>query len=242
MDKKHIDLKLLILPVLALLITLLIYEKLPAVIPTHFDVQGLPDEMGPRSMIWMMPGSLFFAALVLILTPILDPRKRNYVKFRRPYRIIAQITELFLFLMYLWMLGQIFGFSPLPSEMLMPVMTGMLLLILGNLMPKIRQNYLVGVKTVWAFDDPDNWNKTNRFGGYCLCIGGVILLFTGFIPLQFRSGLILSTILGSVLLPYVYSWLIFHKKEKEHRQNAENQGTDENLRDEKGGGSSRSDL
>lgn len=242
MDKKHINLKLLIFPALALLITLAVYAKLPAEIPTHFDIQGLPDEMGPRSMIWMMPGSLFFVTLVLVLTPRLDPRKRNYAKFRKSYQMIAQFTELFLFLMYLWMLGQIFGFSPLPSEMLLPVMTGTLLLILGNLMPKIRQNYLVGVKPIWAFDDPDNWNKTNRFGGYCLCIGGVILLFSGFVPLKYRGGLILTVLLGSALLPYVYSWLIFYKKEKEHRQNAENQGTDENLRDEKGGGSSRSDL
>ena len=101
------------------------------------------------------------------------------------------------------------------GEYLLPVMTGLMFLALGNVMPKIRQNYLVGVKTIWSFDDPDNWNKTQRFGGYCFCVVGVLLLLSCFAPLAWRTAVILILIFTAALLPMGYSWLLFRKKEKE---------------------------
>lgn len=213
--KKFFDWKLLVLPVLAVLITLIIWPALPEVIPTHFNVQGLADDTGPKVMIWIFPVTLFLLPALMMISPMIDPRKRNYVKFRKSYGVILGVTEIFLFLMYGWILGQIFGVPLIDGELLLPVMTGFLFLTLGNVMPKIKQNYLVGVKTIWSYDDPDNWNKTQRFGGYCFCVVGVLLLLSCFVPLVWRTAVILILIFTAALLPLGYSWLLFRKKEKE---------------------------
>ena len=184
-------------------------------IPTHFNVQGLADDTGPKVMIWIFPVTLFLLPALMMISPMIDPRKRNYVKFRKSYGVILGVTEIFLFLMYGWILGQIFGVPLIDGELLLPVMTGFLFLALGNVMPKIKQNYLVGVKTIWSFDDPDNWNKTQRFGGYCFCVVGVLLLLSCFVPLVWRTAVILILIFTAALLPLGYSWLLFRKKEKE---------------------------
>ena len=41
--KAFFNWKLLILPALAVVITLIVWPALPEIIPTHFDVQGLAD-------------------------------------------------------------------------------------------------------------------------------------------------------------------------------------------------------
>ena len=78
--KKFFDWKLLILPVLAVVITFIAWPSLPEVIPTHFNVQGLADDTGPKVMIWIFPVTLFLLPALMMISPMIDPRKRNYVK------------------------------------------------------------------------------------------------------------------------------------------------------------------
>lgn len=215
--KKFFDWKLLILPVLAVVMTMIAWPSLPEIIPTHFNVQGIADNTGPKASIWIFPAALFLIPAIMAISPKIDPRRHNYVKFKKSYGVIMAVTEIFLFLMYGWVLGQIYGISAVSGEYLPPVMTGLLFLILGNVMPKIKQNYLVGVKTIWSYDYPDNWNKTQRFGGYCFCLVGVLLLLSCFVPLAMRAAVILSLILIAALLPLGYSWLLFRKKDKENK-------------------------
>ena len=114
-------------------------------------------------MIWIFPAMLFLLPALMMISPMIDPRRRNYEKFKKSYGVILGVTEVFLFLMYGWILGQIFGVAFINGEYLLPVMTGLMFLALGNVMPKIRQNYLVGVKTIWSFDDPDRTRKISLF-------------------------------------------------------------------------------
>ena len=78
---------------------------LPEIIPTHFDVQGLADDTGPKIMIWIFPAMLFLLPALMMISPMIDPRRRNYEKFKKSYGVILGVTEVFLFLMYGWILG-----------------------------------------------------------------------------------------------------------------------------------------
>ena len=68
--------------------------------------------------------------------------------------------------------------------MMVRVLLGLMFLILGNYMPKCKQNHTIGVKVTWTLRNEENWNKTHRFTGRLWVLGGLILLATMFVPME----------------------------------------------------------
>ena len=84
-----------------------------------------------------------------------------------------------------------------------------LYIILGNFIPKIKQNYTIGFRVSWALNDADNWFNTHRFGGKCMVIGGIILIITS--PLK-NMWIIIAAAIIPCILPAVYSYMYYRKK------------------------------
>ncbi len=53
---------------------------------------------------------------------------------------------------------------------------GLVLIMVGNVLGKLRQNQLLGVRTRWTLGDERVWDKTHRFTGWAMVLGGVVLL------------------------------------------------------------------
>jgi uncharacterized membrane protein len=53
---------------------------------------------------------------------------------------------------------------------------GALLLALGNMLPKLPRNPLIGIRTPWTLADPTVWERTHRVGGYLVSMAGVVTL------------------------------------------------------------------
>lgn len=95
---------------------------------------------------------------------------------------------------------------------------GVLFILLGNYMPRIKQNYTFGCKTPWALNDEHNWNRTQRMGGIVFVVIGVAMLVT----MLFASALgetgtlvlLLGSTLGGTAWIYLYSYLVFIGKMK----------------------------
>jgi uncharacterized membrane protein len=60
------------------------------------------------------------------------------------------------------------------------VATGALLLAVGNYLGKARQNGFIGIKTPWTLADATVWDKTHRFTGRGMVLGGLTLVAVGF--------------------------------------------------------------
>lgn len=86
-------------------------------------------------------------------------------------------------------------------------MLGLLFIVLGNIMPKAKQNPVFGIRTSWALDHEDNWNHTQRFGGQLWVVCGFGMLAASFVP----NGeivcwiFIAAAVIGSILYSYVYA-------------------------------------
>ncbi len=81
----------------------------------------------------------------------------------------------------------------------------------GNYLPKCKQNYTMGIKLPWTLADEDNWNRTHRLAGYVWTAGGILMLIMGFFHLAYLFFLVF---MAMVLIPSVYSYLIYRKKLK----------------------------
>ena len=79
--------------------------------------------------------------------------------------------------------------------------------IIGNYLPKARQNYTIGIKIPWTLANEENWNRTHRLAGYLWMACGILMIImclTRFVPFEWLIGLFLIM----VLVPCIYScWL-----------------------------------
>ena len=93
-------------------------------------------------------------------------------------------------------------------EVIMPVLVGLLLTVVGNYMPKCKQNYTIGIKIPWTLNSEENWNKTHRFAGWIWTFGGLAIMLTGFVG---GVWFFLPVVLVMVFAPMIYSYILHRK-------------------------------
>lgn len=71
--------------------------------------------------------------------------------------------------------------APWPPVMLAGI--GLLLMVTGNVMGKLRPNASVGIRTRWTLANTRVWDQTHRFGGKAQVLAGAVLLGLAFTPL-----------------------------------------------------------
>ena len=133
-------------------------QQLPAEnIPVHWNAEGVADRFSNKSeallLLWMLPGSALLGAFVFAILPQIEPMRDNLFKSRKAYNAIW-ITTMLLFLgihcgiAYMMVIGS--GKEMQSNEFVRLVIagTGLLFIILGNYLPKTRQNWFLGITPV----------------------------------------------------------------------------------------------
>ena len=83
---------------------------------------------------------------------------------------------------------------------------GLLFIVLGNYMPKFRQNSFMGIRVKWTLESEANWNATHRMGGKVWVAGGFACLAGAMLPVK-AMGAVFPLVLAAVALaPIVYSY------------------------------------
>lgn len=200
---------------------LYLYPSLPDTVPIHWGFDGQPDGWGGKSSI-LFTASLPFAILLLLaVLPRMDPKGKNFQRFQPVYRIF--LILLTVFMCGVSWLSELTVYNVLPSggslvNTLVMGGLGLVLLVLGNYMPRIKQNYTFGCRTPWALNDEHNWNRTQRMGGIVFVVMGAVLLlvsvFATLLGETLTLALLLGALLGGSVWIYVYSYLVFIGKMK----------------------------
>ena len=151
---------------------------LPDVVPIHFNVDMVVDRVG--SAAWLVVFGIIpvLIALGLILELVL--RKREYAN-RRVLQIFMSALAVF-FAWFGWVFYDIVSCGAEMGEkvsvsmsLLLMLPLGLLLVVFGNYLPKIRPNRTLGIKLPWTLKSEECWNKTHRFSGYVAIVAGAIL-------------------------------------------------------------------
>lgn len=197
------------------------YPSLPDTVPIHWGFDGQPDGWGGKSSI-LFTASLPFAMLLLFaVLPRMDPKGKNFQRFQPVYRIF--LILLTVFMCGVSWLSELTVYNVLPSggslvNTLVMGGLGLVFLVLGNYMPRIKQNYTFGCRTPWALNDEHNWNRTQRMGGIVFVVMGAVLLlvsvFATLLGETLTLALLLGALLGGCVWIYVYSYLVFIGKMK----------------------------
>ena len=83
---------------------------------------------------------------------------------------------------------------------------GLLFIVLGNYMPKFRQNSFMGIRVKWTLESEANWNATHRMGGKVWVEGGFACLAGAMLPVKAMGAVFPVVLVTVALAPIVYSY------------------------------------
>ena len=194
---------IILLPILA---GLLLWNQLPDPMPSHWNASGEVDGWSSKPFaIIGLPLILLAAQWLCVLGTAADPKKNNHPQkiLHLVLWIIPVLSVVLHTVVYLTASG--YGVR---MEVVMPVLIGVVFTIIGNYLPKCKQNYTIGIKIPWTLNNEENWNKTHRFAGWLWTFCGIAIMFTGFFG---GFWVFLPITLWMVFAPIIYSYFLHRK-------------------------------
>lgn len=195
---------------LPILLGLLLWDKLPNQLPTHFGVDGAADGFsGKPFAVFGIPVMMLFFHIVIFFTTRLDKQNRGHNE--KVLNLVGLIFPAMSIVSSVVIYSLALGKEPNLSMLLFP-MLGLLFIAMGNWLPKIKQNSTLGIKIKWTLYNEENWNKTHRFAGFVWVIGGILFCLMGFVPEASLLWLLPLQVVLLAVVPTVYSWNLARKQ------------------------------
>lgn len=231
-NKKEITIKLFCMPLnknLSLLIVVLIafaplvylaaiWSSIPDIVPVHFDSNFKPDRMDSKTTLWLGSGILSGVSILVYLIMLnirkIDPKQKGQPPSASFKRLAVVIV------VFIAALNMIIILSSVKNEELMKrvmfPLLGFMFAFIGNYMANLKPNYFAGIRLPWTLSSDYNWKKTHHLAGKLWFFGGlaaaIVSLFT---PFTFAMVFTLSVVFIMVIIPCVYSYLLFRREGKE---------------------------
>lgn len=191
-----------ILTLCAIIPGFVMYNKLPEKVATHFNFSNEPDSYMPKlAAIVVIPVFLAVLEIICCLITSTDKRTENSRKANTMVRFMIPVLSFVMEgMIILYALEKLTNIGAVAG-----LFISVLLIVIGNYMPKTRQNSFIGIKTPRTLSDERIWDKTHRFAGFVWTIGGIVLLPV-FLLGMYIPALILMTVV--IMIPVVYSFTV----------------------------------
>ena len=185
-----------------------VYGRLPDRITTHWNLQSEANGSMPKALaVFGIP--VLFAVLTLFFCAVMRKAEEKQSS-GKPVQILRFLLPALLFMMQsiilLAALGKLRDISSAAF-----VLISAFMIILGNYMPKLRKNALIGIRTPHIMANEAVWYKTHRLAGMTVTAGGILSLaasLAGYFPAAFVIMMV------SLLIPAIYGEVIYFKNKK----------------------------
>ena len=204
--------KLLLLTSIVILFPILwgvmIWSQLPNQIPIHFNFAGQANSFSSKLLAVIgLPIFLLLVHLFVIFVTARDPK--NQTMNEKMGKVIYWLTPIVSLSLSYLIYSKALGSTTNPS-IFVSALLGLIFVMMGNYMPKLKVNHTVGIRLPWTLQSEDNWHKTHRLAGKLWVLGGLILLIEAGIQFAVPYVLVLI-ILAIVLIPAMYSYQLSRK-------------------------------
>jgi uncharacterized membrane protein len=108
-------------------------------------------------------------------------------------------------------LGRALGWPiDITSAMLLGV--GAMFMVIGNVLPRTRSNWWIGIRTPWTMESESVWRATHRLAGKTFMIGGAITIIGALLPADIRPWVAMGALGIGGFIPVVYSYLVWRRE------------------------------
>jgi uncharacterized membrane protein len=201
-----------LLPIAAMfLVAALCWSHASDRIPVHWNWRGEVDRYGGKfEGLLLLPLVSVALYLLLLVLPLFDPGKANYRTFAGAYNLIRLTITLFLSAIYAVGVLVSLGYH-VDMNTVIGLALGVLFIVLGNVMGKIRPNWFVGVRTPWTLSSKLSWTKTHRLAGWLFIVMGLLAVAWAILQNAWMLGVMITVDIACGISLVVYSYLIYRK-------------------------------
>ena len=198
---------------------------LPDEIPAHYNAAGEVDRWGSKYEMLIFPGLIVITRGVMALMTYVATHGEGASESNR--KILGYATAGVLFVFDIMMLYYMYagfagvtelGSMPVDINQIMCIAMGIVFIVLGNYLPKVRRNGVSGVRTKWSMANDTAWKLSQRFGGAVFMADGLITIVIGIFVRGIASilaALGLLIVAGAVMV--IYSRFAYKKSLKSEK-------------------------
>ncbi len=198
-----------IVTILPVLIGIICWNRLPDVMATHFGFNNEANGFSSKAFaVFGLPLILLAVLWVGAFVTAHDPKRQNISP--KMFSLMLWIAPVISLVAAATIYPVNLGYE-LDIAFFSELLVGLMFIIIGNYLPKARQNYTIGIKIPWTLANEENWNRTHRLAGYLWMICGILMILislTRFVPAEWLVGIFLIM----VLVPCIYSFWLHAEK------------------------------
>ncbi len=204
----------LIVIVAAFVASILFYSQLPDPMPTHWNAAGQPDDYASRFVgAFLLPVIMIGVYLMLLFLPRIDPKRMNIERFSETYTLVRTIIIFFFAYIHGVILYTVISNQNKLMTGFITGGVGLLLMLIGNYMPRMRSNWFMGIRTPWTLSSETVWRKTHRLGGKLFMLAGLLMILTPLFDPSLTIWFIIGVVLLASIVPIGYSYWLYQQEE-----------------------------
>lgn len=201
-------------------------------VPVHWGVDGVADRLAPRDQALMLflviPGVGLLLTLLFCLLPRIEPLRENLMRGQRAYLTAWIGAQAMLALVAVGLalvtVRSTSAASPDVDLFVRVIIAGagVLIMFLGDAMPKTRPNFFLGVRTPWTLSSDLAWERANRLGGRLMVLVGLWGVIAAFLLNGLALAFAISApLIAAVLIACVYSYFVWRSDPDRRRPASE---------------------
>ncbi len=197
---------------IALIVSAVVYPRLPAMMPIHWGLTGKVDGWAPRQIgALILPMITIFLVLLVRLVRRAAAADGDDAPHVRASEITVAMVASFLVLVHLLVLAAALGFR---IDMMRVVVFGLgaIFIALGPLLSSVPRNPWFGVRTPWTMKSDRVWERTHRVAGPLTVICGVVMGLASFFGPLWTAVAILVACLTMAVGTMGYSYVVWRQE------------------------------
>lgn len=182
---------------------------------THWAADGRPNGSMPAARaLFIAPLMVALLGALFAVLPSIEPLQDRMAQSAQVLRVGWISLLMLMTLVFAQIAGPAFGIV-LPVS-LVSFGAGAMLVALGNVLPKSRPGFFVGIRTPWTLTDTENWIATHRLAARLFILAGLAVMLASVlpVPMALRGGLLVGAALFAALVPTIYSWWFWQSRKR----------------------------
>ena len=179
-------------------------------LPMGWSADGEPVRKAePWLALGILPALALFLTAIFSLIPGIEPRRENLARSAFAFRFIwIAIIGTLMLLHFAYISDAVFG--ALEFAALRSAIIGALFMALGFVLPGVKSNFFLGVRTPWTLSSDAVWEKTHRAAGPVVFLFGLALVIAAFLAPELWTRILLFggvTIAVFLVLFSLFVWM-----------------------------------
>lgn len=200
----------------------------------HYDISGNVDRYGSKYENFIFPVSMIVITIFWLIfiwyyekkaKSASQEKEREEAKSNAKvlYFVAGGMTVMFGVMQCFFLYGNLvqerdnLNYLPFDINVVTNVLLGILLIVMGNYLPKTKLNSTVGVRTPWSMQNDIVWAKSNRFGGMVGVFSGLLIIVQALLIKGMTSTFIsVGIIVLFAIISTIYSYYIYKNLESKN--------------------------